>query len=225
MKKKQRKKIRAPSGTEVVLVISSVILTLGMTELGSRTWLNYFATPEQYREYVLFRDVPTRDFQWTRHHYLNYFPTPNYKLGLTYHNSLGYRDREFSLVKPPGVFRIVALGGSTTYTSRVEDNEKTFTAQLEKVLVQKYGYKNVEAINAGVVGYSSWESLINLEFRVLDVDPDLIIVYHATNDVQARLVDPSAYRGDNSGRRKDWSAPPLHLFDYSYLYRILSIRL
>jgi len=138
---------------------------------------------------------------------------------------LGYRDREFSLVKPPGVFRIVALGGSTTYTIKVEDNKKTFTAQLEKVLQQKYGYKNVEVINAGVGGYNSWESLINLEFRVLDLDPDLIIVYHGTNDVHTRFVDPSAYRGDNSGKRKDWSAPPLHFFEYSYLYRILSIKL
>jgi len=52
--------IRAPSGTEVILVISSVIFALGLTELGSRTWLNYFATPEQYHQYVLFNDLPPR---------------------------------------------------------------------------------------------------------------------------------------------------------------------
>lgn len=124
--------------------------------------------------------------------------------------------------KPPGVYRVVALGGSTTYTIAVEDNEKTFSGQLEKILRRKYGYKNVEVINAGVAGYDSWESLINLEFRVLDTDPDLIILYEGTNDVHARLVMPEVYRGDNSGRRRQWDAPAVRFYEQSYLYRIVT---
>jgi lysophospholipase L1-like esterase len=80
----------------------------------------------------------------------------------------------------------------------------------------------VEVINAGVPGYNSWEILVNLEFRVLDLDPDLVIIYEGTNDVHARLVDPSAYRGDDSGRRSAWQAPPVALWEHSALLRILS---
>jgi len=210
---------------EFVLLVSSIFITLVFLEICSRIWLNYFANSDDFRKYVLYTDVKPEDYQWTKHHYLGYFPTPNYRNGLTYHNSLGYRNKEFSLEKPPGIFRIVTLGGSTTYTIEVEDNEKMFTAQLEKILKDKYGYKNVEVINAGVGGYNSWESLINLQFRVLDTDPDLIIIYHGTNDVNVRLVVPTVYSGDNSGKRKQWEPPPIPLIEYSTLLRIISRKL
>ena len=108
----------------------------------------------------------------------------------------------------------------------MNDNEKTFTAQLGMILKNDYGYENIEVVNAGVGGYNSWESLINLEFRVLDIDPDLVVIYHGTNDVHARLVDPAAYRGDNSGRRQQWrDPPPPSTWERSTLARILGRRL
>jgi len=214
--------IRIPSKTELTLLIFSISLTIFSLEIGARLWLNYLATPDQYARYVLFTSIDSKDFAWTPHHYLSYYPTPNYRKGQTFHNSLGYRNNEFSLEKPSGVYRIVALGGSSTYDVRIEDNEATFTAQLEKLLKEEYGYQNVEVINAGVPGYNSWEILINLEFRVLDLNPDLVIIYEGTNDVHARLVEPSAYRGDNSGRRQAWQVPPVALWEQSALLRILS---
>ena len=110
---------------------------------------------------------------------------------------------------------------ASTYTIAVEDNEKTFPYQLEKILREDYDYPNIEVINAGVGGYNSWESLINLQFRVLDIDPDLIIVYHGTNDVHTRLVLPDAYKGDNSGRRQQWSKPDVPLAERSLLFRLI----
>jgi lysophospholipase L1-like esterase len=214
--------LRGPSRTELVLFTSSTALTFVALEVGAQLWLNYLATPEQYDRYVLYTSIKPEDYAWTPHHYLGYYPTPNYRKGLTFHNSLGYRNDEFALDKPAGVYRIVVLGGSSTYDVRIEDNHETFTAQLEKVLEDEYGYQNVEVINAGVPGYSSWEMLINFEFRVLDLEPDLLIVYEGTNDVHARLVEPSAYRGDNSGRRRPWQTPPIALWEHSALLRILS---
>ena len=214
--------IRIPSKTELMLPIGSILLTFILLEIGAILWLNYLATPDQYDRYVLFTSIDSKDFAWTPHTYLSYVPTPNYRRGRTFHNSLGYRNNEFSLEKPNEVYRIVALGGSSTYDVRIEDNEKTFTAQLEKLLKEEYGYQNVEVINAGVPGYNSWEILTNLEFRVLDLDPDLVIIYEGTNDVHARLVEPSAYRGDDSGRRQAWQVPPVALWEHSALLRILS---
>jgi len=124
------------------------------------------------------------------------------------------------------VFRIVVLGGSTTYTIKVKDNEKTFTRQLEDFLRNNLEFETVEVINAGAGGYNSWESLINLQFRVLDLDPDLVIIYHGTNDVHTRLVAPGSYDGDNSGRRKQWRTPHVSpLVEHSYLLRIVSEKL
>ena len=214
--------IRLPRTTELILPVFSILLTFLLLEVGARVWLNYLATPDQYDRYVLFTSIDPKEFAWTPHQYLVYYPTPNYQKGQTFHNSLGYRADEFTVEKPSNVFRIVALGGSSTYDIRIEDNEKTFTAQLQKLLTEEYGYQNVEVINAGVPGYNSWEILINLEFRVLDLNPDLVIIYEGTNDVHARLVEPSAYRGDNSGRRQPWHLPPVPPWEHSALLRIVS---
>lgn len=185
-------------------------------------WLKYLATPDQYDRYVLFTSLDAKDYAWTPHPYLAYAPTPNYRKGQTFHNSLGFRNDEFPLDKPDGVYRIVALGGSSTYDVSIKDNSEIFTAQLEKLLKEKYSYTKVQVINAGVPGYNSWEMLANLEFRVLDLDPDLVIIYEGTNDVHARLVQPAAYRGDDSGRRQAWKAPRVSLWEHSALLRILS---
>ena len=214
--------IKSPGKTELILPVFSLVLTCIMLEIGARLWLNFLATPDQFDRYVLFTSIDPKEFAFTPHPYLSYYPTPNYRKGLTSHNSLGYRNDEFPLEKPSGVYRIVALGGSSTYDVSIKDNANTFTAQLERLLKDDYGYQNVQVINAGVPGYNSWEILVNLEFRVLDLDPDLIIIYEGTNDVHARMVEPSAYRGDDLGRRQAWHVPSVALWEHSALLRILS---
>jgi hypothetical protein len=212
----------------VVNIAVSLIATLAVLllfEIGGWAWLNYLADADDYRQYALYTQINPSAFKWTGHHYLNYYPSPHYNDEGTSHNSLGYRNDEFPVEKPAGVYRIVALGGSTTYTEKVKDNAKTFTAQLENVLRGQYGYQGVQVINAGVPGYNTWESLINLEFRVLDLNPDLVIIYHNTNDVHARLVAPEAYRGDDSGARKQWREPPVKWWEHSAILRILSRKL
>ncbi|MDH3973244.1 MAG: SGNH/GDSL hydrolase family protein [Deltaproteobacteria bacterium] len=207
--------------SEITLLLASTIISLLLVETGARVWLHNFATPKQFHIYSLISEIDPQSRIYSPHHYLNYYPTPNFKKGLTYHNALGYRDKEFTVKKPPGEYRIVTLGGSTTYTTSVADNEKTYPSQLEKTLKKTYGYDNVRVINAGVGGYNSWESLINLQFRVLDLDPDLVIVYHGGNDITQRMVLPEAYRGDNSGSRRQWSLPPVSFLDYSCFLRII----
>ena len=218
--------IRIPNYlVNITLSVVGLVVTLGVFELGGRIWLNYWASAEDYRSYALYKEVEPKAFLWSPHHYLNYYPSPNYNKDLTVHNSLGYRGDEFPLKKPEGVYRIVALGESAIYTEKVKDNSQTFTARLETILRQDYGYQNVQVINAGVPGYTTWESLINLEFRVLDLEPDLVIIYHNTNDVHTRLVEPAAYRGDNSGYRRQWREPAIKWWEYSTILRILSRKL
>ena len=219
-----RKRLFKISKAELALFSGTLVFIFFIFEISSRIWLNRFAGKKQFRSYALYTDLSPTDMLLSPHHYLTYYPTPNYRSGFKYHNSLGFRNDEFPITKPTGHYRIVTLGGSTTYTEFVEDNKKTFTYLLEKFLREKYGYKDVEVINAGVPGYNSWESLINLEFRVLDLDPDLVIVYHGTNDVHTRLVAPSAYRGDNSGRRKRWTSPKILFYEHSCILRIISRR-
>ena len=121
--------LRLPSKKEVALVSASITFSTVLAEITLRIGFNLFGTDEQYSRYALYTDFPPKNRQWAPHHYLNYFPTPRYKKGPTYHNSLGYRSREFNLEKPQNVYRIVTIGGSSTYTIAVKDNDKTFPYQ------------------------------------------------------------------------------------------------
>lgn len=65
-------------------------------------------------------------------------------------NSLGFRDREYSVQKPPGVFRILCLGDSTTFGHWLPV-EKTYSKVLEELLnrIWKSSGMRFEVINAG----------------------------------------------------------------------------
>lgn len=106
-------------------------------------------------------------------------------------NSLGFRGREFAREKPKHVYRILALGGSTTW-GYINDDEHTWPRELERYLNERYPGDSVfEVVNAGVPGYNSMESLINLSIRLLDLSPDMIIIYHAYNDLKANGYAPT----------------------------------
>lgn len=138
-------------------------------------------------------------WRFVPHHYLGFIV--NYRTGI---NTDRYRhEGDVVVPKPEGTYRIVAIGGSTTFGTSVDPHE-AYPQQLQQVLREEYDYTNVEVINAGHPDYSSWETLNNLQFRALDLQPDLVIIYQNTNDVHARLVRPENYRGDNGGRRHGW---------------------
>lgn len=200
--------LRRPSveidGRHVLLAVSGALTGLFAIEVITVGWLHTFASdehvfmfgsPQHVQEHYSGRKL-------SPHPYLQWMPTPGYSRQGNYHNSLGYRGREIEQPKPPSQFRIVLLGGSTTYggAHRVENS---YAYLLEKKLRQA-GWSKVRIINAGAPNWSTWESLLNLELRVLDLDPDAIVVYHGINDVHPRLVYPySEYRGDNSASRSD----------------------
>ncbi len=197
------------------------MMLLGLGELTARLWLYELAPASAYRKYAVPSEFPTAA-KYAPHHYLCYTLQPSYRDGNTTHNSQGFRGKEIAVPKPPGQFRIAILGGSTTYGEFIADDADTFPAQLETILRDEFGYQQVEVINAGVPGYTSWESIGSLAFRILEHQPDLIIPYEGVNDVHARLVHPHAYRADNAGRRTLWTEPvEVQLCKHSVLLRVI----
>ncbi len=89
--------IRLPRKTDLLLLIFSISITYGLLEVGTRLWLRYLATPAQFDRFVLFTSIKPEDLTFIPHPYLGYYPTPNYKKGGTFHNSLGYRNTEWGV--------------------------------------------------------------------------------------------------------------------------------
>ncbi|KAA3646468.1 MAG: hypothetical protein DWQ07_09650 [Chloroflexi bacterium] len=183
-----------------LLIILAILGLLILAEVGARIYISN-APERSFNRFASFDQltarygIPPLDL----HRNIGYTGNVEYVRGEDFHNSFGYRGEEFESEKPEGTFRIVALGGSATYSTGVEAFRHSYPYLLEAHL-HKEGYSQVEVINAGLPGYTSWESLLNFNFRVLDLQPDLVIFYPDIEDVAARLVwPPEAYKADNSG--------------------------
>ena len=141
------------------------------------------------------------------HPYMGFVLNPSYEpahAGRVEINDAGMRSAEMAKEKPPGVIRILCLGGSTTYGTGATANDKTYPAQLERLLNESADEGvRYEVGNCGVPGYSTVESLLNFELRLLEYDPDWILIYHAAND--ARPIDAPGFRPDYSHFRKTWT--------------------
>jgi hypothetical protein len=148
-------------------------------------------------------------------------------------NRWGFRGEEIDMEKPPGTFRIFYLGGSTVFCARAEW-EKSHPRILEKLLRERYPDMRIEVQNAAMEWHSTEHSLIKLQTKVEDFNPDLVILYHAMNDMYRSLDHPryalGTYRPDYShfygpleGMLNAYrsSRVPLKLFSVAGAYRNL----
>lgn len=223
--RKQSRPARSPGpAARALLILGSLLVCFGLVEAAWRLYLFKFASQERRYKWARLHDIPPQQQLYTLHPYLPYALNPGYHSadGLNRVNALGYRGDETTREKPAGVFRIACLGGSTTYTA-VDDYRLSYPYLLGQALRERHGHPEVEVVNAGVSGYTTWESLVNFQYRVLDLEPDLIVVYHAVNDAKARLIDPAGYVGDNSGYRRPLSVE-YSLWEKSLFLRYLFVQ-
>lgn len=96
-------------------------------------------------------------------------------------NSLGFRGPDFRPGKEPGTFRVVTLGGSSTFGFHNEDDE-TYPHHLQRLFDEQGGASQVEVINAGFPYYTTASIRSLLESEILMYDPDFVTLYTAYND-------------------------------------------
>jgi len=94
--------------------------------------------------------------------------------------------------KPPDVYRIICLGGSTT--------ECEYPRLLEAMLAERYPHTTIEVLNGGRFFYSTEHSLIQFLFDLSELQPDLVLFFEAINDLVRSFTQPpyssSPFRGD-----------------------------
>ena len=91
-------------------------------------------------------------------------------------NRLGLRGPEPKIPKPPGVRRLLSTGDSTIYGFKVRDG-----GVFIEVAADLLG-EDVEAWNAAIPGYSSYQSLNMLEMRALELEPDVLVIGNIWSD-------------------------------------------
>ena len=98
-------------------------------------------------------------------------------------NEAGFRGGPLPGAKPPGVYRIVALGDSFTFGYGVRERQ-AYPARLARRLNARTGGRpRVEVVNLGVPGAGPLDYLWHLEHTGLALHPDLVVVGLFANDV------------------------------------------
>jgi lysophospholipase L1-like esterase len=161
-------------------VLVSLLILFALAEVGLRVYARFSA----YIPKVNLYDAP--------HAYLGRALIPGAsfesRVAGIHVNARGFRGPEFAAPKPAGTYRIFALGGSTTFgyypatTSDATAYPTVLQARLNTTRPLP-GVERYEVVNAGVPGYSLRTSLQNFAGRVLFLQPDMVVVYHLTNDL------------------------------------------
>lgn len=95
-------------------------------------------------------------------------------------NDEGYRSAQFP-AKRPGVVRIACIGDSWTFGMNV-NQDQSYPARLDALLTDRTPPQPVEVMNFGVLGYTSFQGLQLLKSRVLDLQPDVLVIGFGMND-------------------------------------------
>jgi len=121
-------------------------------------------------------------------------------------------------------WRLLVLGGSTTFGAGVQREDETWVRLLERELRERID-ASIEVINGGVGGYNIIENALHYELLLQKLDPDVVLLVTGVNDVHPRLI--GALKPDYSNARKVWDAAPLARAQmhpwlaWSHLHRLL----
>ena len=152
-----------------------------------------YVEPHPYLPYVLKKKFLTHA-QGIRPTNYPLDPENKYYFGQYYTNNLRHINgpdgsRDVVIPKPQGMFRINCLGGSTTQNYIQQDGEDfSYPMELEKILKNRFPEKNIEVNNCGMGGFSTPELLIQFLLNSFDSKPDMVILYHAYNDLAPSLT-------------------------------------
>lgn len=126
-------------------------------------------------------------------------PVPGRDTGRIRVDSRGFRNPELELPKPEGRVRVAFLGASTTFCAEVTSNEHTWPHLVWERLARTFPDADSDYVNAGVGGYPIEKTRVNLRARVAPLEPDLIVIYHAVNDVSVDTREEARARGVYAG--------------------------
>lgn len=128
-------------------------------------------------------------------------------------NSLGLRGGEIPRRESADERRILFLGDSVAFGSRVEE-EDCFVARIRERLRRRDTGRSFTVINASVHAYSPWQELDLLETEGMACDPDFVVHVFCLNDVLER------FQLEKFGGYTRGFEPPLpSVLEWSGLYR------
>lgn len=182
----------------IIFSLVPILVLLVSGEVALRIWAYYFRTSYERYSYARGRLELVPNIQFTT------AKGEEFRI-----NSKGFVGRDFTDVKPEGMYRIFALGDSCTFGDGYW--RRAYPSMLEQLLDSADLGGQFEVINAGIEGYNSEYALARLRSELVAYDPDMLIVYIGWNDLMK--LDP---QNATAAGRHAWLA---RLMEGSYLIK------
>lgn len=116
------------------------------------------------------------------HRYFDYELRPNTTFGTFKTNSVGYHGDEL-IPKDKDTLRVFCFGASTTMGIGETPWEEKYPYVLKKLLEEKYPGKKIQVFSPAIADYKLFQSFMHFSAKVIDLEPDIITIYHAANDM------------------------------------------
>ncbi len=97
-------------------------------------------------------------------------------------------DAAFAVDKVDNEIRIATVGGSTTANLNL-DYSQNWPGQLVEHLRKSIPERKITVANGGTPGFHTSQSIANLALRLMPLSPDVVVIYHAYNDLKAIALD------------------------------------
>lgn len=130
-------------------------------------------------------------------------------------NSLGCRDKEWSVPKPPGVRRIAFVGDSLTYGWGVKNVRDRFTERIQTSFDAK-SPGAVEVMNVAKPGWNTDDEIQPIKDMVDVFGADEIVLCHVLNDIEDLIPTTAGFNPTRPPEPKLFNPDSSSLLDYLY---------
>jgi len=153
-----------------------VFLLFGMGEVVLRTWAFFFRTSYESYNFAAGRLELVPNIKYT---------TPSGDEFMI--NSRGFLGPEFDERPMAGVYRIIAIGDSCTFSGGIWS--KAYPGILGNLLNNNGARRKYEVINGGIEGYNSTFALDRIRQEIVGYEPRLVVIYIGWNDLMKTNPD------------------------------------
>jgi len=180
--------------SNLVLALLSGALALAASEAACRLWLDHSYRQQRMEWksplYELLAGSPREYRLLPGAHAVEVIPEAEPPYQWSYRiNAWGFRGREISEAKPPGVRRVVFLGDSYTFGWGVDDPE-VFPERISEILTAGQQHR-LEGLNLGVPGYNTVQEAECLRSEAGRFGPDLVVLSYVMNDAEPQRTVPA----------------------------------
>lgn len=155
-----------------IAVLISTILVFGTGEFAARWWIQEYGNALDITRRIVLID-PDRGWRQKANLDTTFLGFP-----LTT-NEVGLRDDSMSSIQSFDGHKILVLGPSSAFGWGVSAAD-TYSAYLEDMMG---GGESVKVINAGQIGYSSYQGLLYADEMLDSVGPGIVILAYGVNDL------------------------------------------